>query len=322
MLDGSRVEAVEALGAGALHHARREARATGRDLALRAPSRILLSRLAAFPVPESIAVPAREREPWAQALGGRAWALAGALADGAAFGWEMLRGIALLLLRRERAWPGATLRQMHELGTTALPVVALLTTLIGLTLALLMGQQLSQFGASVHLATLMGVSFVREIGPLLSAVILAGRSGSAIAAELATMAVQEEIDALEVMGARTSAFLAAPRALALAATLPVLSLAACACGILAGLAVAVVQLDLDARTYAQFLSDAVTPSDLAMSMVKSAVFALVLAFVACRTGLSTRGGSDAVGRAATRAVVLGIFWTIVVDCLFSLALYL
>jgi phospholipid/cholesterol/gamma-HCH transport system permease protein len=185
-----------------------------------------------------------------------------------------------------------------------------------------MGVQLQIYGASVHLATLMGVSFVREVGPLLTAVILAGRSGSAIAAELASMAVNQEVDALRTMRANGAAFLVAPRLLAMVVSLPFLSLFASASGILAGLVVAVLQLDIAPATYFQMLVRAVHVKDIVITLAKSAVFAAIIVFIACRTGLSTRGGSDAVGRATTRTVVMGIFWTVIADCLFSLALYL
>ena len=323
VLSGNDVVEVDTLAAGALHLARRNAEEGGRRLALRAPSETLLRRLEAID-------PGKRPEPFGgpsqgalfERLGRWAWREARHFLEGARFAAGLLGGASDMLLRRERSWPGATWRQLHELGTTALPVVLLLTGLIGLTLALLMGQQLEQYGASVHLATLMGVSFVREVGPLLTAVILAGRSGSAIAAELASMTVQEEVDALRSMGARESVFLVAPRLLALCMSLPFLALFASACGILAGLGVAVFKLGLSPDTYVQMLSDVVDPGDIGVLLWKSAVFAAIIAFLSCRIGLSTRGGSDAVGRATTRTVVSGIFWTIIADCIFALVLYL
>lgn len=323
VLAGGRVEDVDVLAAGALHLARRNSAVRGKRLALRAPSEVLVARLAALdpgemPTDDAVRAP----EPFLERIGHAAWRSARHAAQGFAFAVEMFAGVADLLLRRERTWPGSTWRQLYDLGATALPVVLLLTGLIGFTLALLMGQQLEQYGASIHLATLMGVSFVREVGPLLTAVILAGRSGSAIAAELASMTVQEEIDALRTMGARESVFLVAPRLLALCVSLPFLALFASACGILSGLLVAVFRLGLSPDTYFQILSEAIEPKDIWTTFLKSAVFAAIIAFLACRIGLSTRGGSDAVGRSTTRTVVSGIFWTIIADCIFALVLYL
>lgn len=322
-LVGRDVREVDLLAAGSLHHARRVALESGRRLALRAPSDLLLARLAALD-PGSIppARPLGPRPPWTERWGARAWKTGHDFAKGARFAGDMLGGVAALLSKRDRSWPGATWRQLHELGTTALPVVLLLTGLIGLTLALLMGQQLAAYGASIHLATLMGVSFVREVGPLLTAVILAGRSGSAITAELASMKVLEEVDALDTLGARQASFLIAPRLLALVLSLPFLALFASACGIAAGLFIAVFRLGLDPLTYFQVLSEAIEPKDIFYTLLKSAVFAFVIAFLACRIGLATRGGSDAVGRATTKTVVAGIFWTVIVDCVFALVLYL
>jgi len=323
VLSGSDVEEVEVLAAGALQHARRVALAHGRSIALRAPSDTLLGRLAAHdPGPLPAAPDPGPRMPWPERLGSAVWLQGQKLSKGFAFATDMALGVGALVSGRDRTWPGATWRQLHELGTTALPVVLLLTGLIGLTLALLMGQQLAQYGASIHLATLMGVAFVREVGPLLTAVILAGRSGSAITAELASMKVQEEVDALRTMGAREATFLVAPRLLALVFSLPFLALFASLCGILAGLLIATLRLGISASTYFQVLSEAVEPKDIFFTILKSVVFAGIIAFLACRIGLATRGGSDAVGRATTKTVVAGIFWTVIADCLFALALYL
>lgn len=322
VLAGSAVEEVDALSAGALHHARKTALEHGHALALRAPSDTLLKRLAAHDPSTAAAAPSKPSVPLLERLGAWAWDAWSDLSDAWTFGVTMALGVWSLVMGRERSWPGATWRQLYELGATALGVVVLLTGLIGFTLALLMGAQLQMYGASVHLATLMGVSFVREVGPLLTAVILAGRSGSAIAAELASMAVNQEVDALRTMRANEAAFLVAPRLLAMVVSLPFLSLFASASGILAGLVVAVLQLDIAPATYFQMLVRAVAIKDIVVTLAKSAVFAAIIVFIACRTGLSTRGGSDAVGRATTRTVVMGIFWTVIADCLFSLALYL
>ena len=322
VLSGSAVEDVDALSAGALHHARKTALEHGHSLALRAPSEMLVRRLAAHDPGTAAAPPSKPAIPQLEQLGAWALGFTNDLRDAWTFGVAMALGLAALVTGRERSWPGATWRQLYELGATALPVVMLLTGLIGFTLALLMGAQLQMYGASIHLATLMGVSFVREVGPLLTAVILAGRSGSAIAAELASMSVNQEVDALSTMRANDAAFLVAPRLLAMVISLPFLSIFASASGILAGMIVGVLQLDLAPATYFQILVNAVHIKDVLVTLAKSAVFAAIIVFIACRTGLSTRGGSDAVGRATTHTVVSGIFWTVVADCIFSLALYL
>ena len=282
-----------------------------------------MKRLAALdPGPDAAPAATPPATSFLEGLGQATWNWWQNLTKEWAFGVAMVLGVWGLVTRRERSWPGATWRQLYDLGATSLPVVLLLTGLIGLTLALLMGQQLEIYGASIHLATLMGVSFVREVGPLLTAVILAGRSGSAITAELASMAVQEEVDALQTLGAREATFLVAPRLLALAISLPFLALFASAAGILAGLVVAVFQLDLSPSIYFLMLMQAVRVQDIANTFLKSIVFAFIIAFIACRNGLATRGGSDAVGRATTATVVSGIFWTVIADCIFALVLYL
>ncbi len=323
LLVADRVESVDSLAVGCLHAARRASLASGRRLALRAPTALLLRRIEALdPGLDAPVLPPTPRRPLFEEVGAGGFRGFRKMLDGIWFGVEMVLGLADLARGRARTWPGATWRQLHELGTTALPVVLLLTGLIGLTLALLMGQQLAQYGASIHLATLMGVAFVREVGPLLTAVIMAGRSGSAITAELASMKVQEEVDALRTLGARESVFLVAPRLLAMMLSMPFLALFASVCGILAGLAIAVVQLGIAPATYFQILSEAVAVQDIFWVFAKSAVFGFIIVFLACRIGLAVHGGSDAVGRATTRTVVSGIFWTIIADCAFALVLYL
>lgn len=323
VLAGKDVEVVDLLAVGAIHHARRLSEQHGRKLSLSAPSQELLDRLAALdPGPVSAQEASPAQAPFLERVGSATWEVLRRWLGAARFASTMVRGILQLLSGKQRTWPRATWRQLHELGTSALPVVLLLTGLIGLTLALLMGQQLAQYGASIHLATLMGVAFIREVGPLLTAVILAGRSGSAITAELASMKVQEEVDALRTMGADEAAFLVAPRLLALVFSMPILALFASICGILAGLVIAVFQLGLSTDTYFQVLLEAVEAKDIFFLWLKSAVFAAIIAFLACRIGLATRGGSDAVGRATTKTVVAGIFWTVIADCIFALVLYL
>ena len=229
VLSGSKVEEVDVLSAGTLHHLRRLSRDNGHKIVLRAPSQVLLDRLAALdPGPDAPPPAAIAPRPALERLGKTGWDVVAHVSEAWAFGVAMVLGTWSLVSRREHSWPGATVRQIYELGASGLPVVVLLTGLIGLTLALLMGQQLAIYGESIHLATFMGISFVREVGPMLTAVIIDGRSGSAITAELASMSVQQEVDALRTLGARDASFLVAPRMLALLVAMPFLSLFASA----------------------------------------------------------------------------------------------
>jgi phospholipid/cholesterol/gamma-HCH transport system permease protein len=211
--------------------------------------------------------------------------------------------------------------QMTRLGSAGLPIVLLLSSLIGFTLALQSGIQLQKFGASVFLASGMGISMVTEIGPVMTAVILAGRSGSSVTAEIATMVVQEEVDALHSMAANPIHFLVLPRFWAMSITMPLLTVCSAVSGIFAGLVVGFFFFRLAPSAYLNELKGAVTINYLGQALVKSLTFAWIIALVAITKGLAVRGGADAVGRATTSCVVTCISAIIVADAIFSFIFY-
>ncbi len=216
---------------------------------------------------------------------------------------------------------GEMVRQTIMLGSRAFGIVALLASLIGLTLALLSAHQLRQFGANIYAANLVAVAMVREMGPLVTAVIVAGRSGSAIAAEIATMQVTEEIDALEAMGFSPIRFLVVPKLYAVTFTQPLLTFVAVAFGILGGMVIASTALGIPTPAFIHQAIEAVRAKDILSGLLKSVVFGWIILMVAAHAGLSTRGGAEAVGLSTTRSVVMSIFTVIIADCIFSLALY-
>jgi len=217
---------------------------------------------------------------------------------------------------------GETVVQMIRLGSTAMPIVLLLSTLIGFTLALQSGLQLEKYGAAIFLADGIGISMITEIGPLMTAVILAGRSGSAITAELATMTVQEEIAALRSMAANPLHFLVLPRFWALTITQPLLTVASALSGIMSGLVVALLFFNIAPQAFLNQLQGGIEIRYVWQMLVKAVTFAWLIVFIATVKGLGVRGGADAVGRATTACVVTCIFAIVLADALFSFVFYL
>lgn len=223
--------------------------------------------------------------------------------------------------RRKTLIPEDTLIQMVRLGSSALPIVVLLSGLIGFTLALQSGIQLSKFGASIFLASGIGISMVTEIGPVMTAVILAGRSGSAITAEIATMTVQEEVGALQSMAINPIHYLVLPRFWAMSLTLPLLTVCSAVAGIFAGLVVGFLFFRLSPASFLNELRNSVTINFVGQALVKALTFAWIITLVAIRKGLSVRGGADAVGTSTTSCVVTCIAAIIVADAIFSFIFY-
>jgi phospholipid/cholesterol/gamma-HCH transport system permease protein len=204
-------------------------------------------------------------------------------------------------------------------GFDALPIVGLLSFLLGVVVAYQGAAQLRQYGANIFVADLVGVSMLREFAPLITAILIAGRSGSAYAAQIGTMAVTEEIDALRTLGIAPLELLVLPKVIALVIALPLLTVFADVMGVIGGMLMAQVQLDVG---YVEFLDrfvKAVSPTTFLVGVGKAPVFAVIVAVVGCFQGFRTRGGADSVGRQTTRAVVQSMFLVIVADALFSIA---
>jgi phospholipid/cholesterol/gamma-HCH transport system permease protein len=210
---------------------------------------------------------------------------------------------------------------VRRAGLDGLPIVALLSFLLGLIIAFMSSLQLKQFGANLYVASLVGFGMVRELGPIMTAIIIAGRSGSAFAAEIGTMMVNEEVDALVTMGFNPTRFLALPKVLAAMAVVPLLTLYSDLFGILGGMVVGVLGFDLTVYTYVQQTIKSISIFDVVSSMVKAVIFAVLIAGIGCQRGFCVRGGAEAVGKYTTSAVVAGLFLIIVADSLFAIILY-
>ncbi len=207
---------------------------------------------------------------------------------------------------------------MKRAGVEGLPIVGLINFLLGLIIAFMSSLQLKQFGANIYVAQLVGVAMVTELGPIMTAIIVAGRSGSAFAAEIGTMKVNEEVDALVSMGFDPIRFLAIPKVLAAMLVVPVLTLYADFFGIAGGLIVGVLGLDLTVYTYIQETLKVISITDIIKSLIKSVIFAVLISGIGCQRGFQVRGGAEAVGASTTSAVVAAIFLIIVMDSAFAI----
>lgn len=206
---------------------------------------------------------------------------------------------------------------MERTGADAVPIVVLINFLVGLVMAFQASVQLKRFGAQILVADLIGISVTRELGPLMTAIVVCGRSGAAFAAELGSMKVNEEVDALRTMGLGPMRYLVVPRLLAMVLVMPLLSLFADAMGLLGGLVVAVTSLELTATAYWNEIQKAVKAWDVTSGLLKSVLFAAAITLIACQQGLATEGGAEGVGRRTTSAVVTTLFALIVIDALFT-----
>jgi phospholipid/cholesterol/gamma-HCH transport system permease protein len=235
-----------------------------------------------------------------------------------AFLGESALSIVRLLTGRARFRRVDLWLTVQECGANALPIVSLISVLVGMILAFVGAVQLRQFGAGIYVADLVGLAMAREMGAMMAAIIMAGRTGAAFAAQIGTMRVNEEIDALTTSGFSPQDFLVLPRMLALAAMMPLLCIYADLLGIIGGAAVGVVMLDLSPALYWDQTVGAVSLTDLGVGIVKSVVFGVLVAVSGCLRGLQCGTSSSAVGLAATSAVVTGIVAIIVSDAFFTL----
>lgn len=222
--------------------------------------------------------------------------------------------------RRGIKW-GRTLEQMALIGARGTPIVVFISFLVGVVLALNGAIQLRQFGAAIYIANLVAISMAREMAPLVTAVIVAGRSGSAIAAEIGTMVVSEEIDAMRTMALNPVRYLVVPRIVALVCVMPLLTVLSNAAGILGGYLIGVFALGLPGPGYITQTAQALFIEDVLSGLVKSVVFALIIGFVGVYRGFAVRGGSAGVGLATTSSVVTSIFLCIVATAVITAILY-
>jgi phospholipid/cholesterol/gamma-HCH transport system permease protein len=210
---------------------------------------------------------------------------------------------------------------MKRAGADGLPIVALISLLLGLIMAFMSSLQLKQFGANIYVANLVTIAMVRELGPIMTAILVAGRSGSAFAAEIGTMIVNDEVNALVTMGFDPTRFLAVPKVIAAMIVVPILTVYSDLFAILGGLIVGVTGLDLTFYTYIQQTKASISIFDFVTSLIKSVVFAVLISGIGCQRGFQVKGGAEGVGMSTTSAVVSAIFLIILFDSAFAIMLY-
>ena len=232
------------------------------------------------------------------------------------FGDLIIKFLSIIIFPLQVRWKDFPYHFIRA-GAAALPIVILIIFLIGLITGYQGAVQLKQFGADIYIANLIGISITRELAPLMTAILVAGRSGSAFAAEIGTMKVSEEIDALRSMGFNITNFLVMPRVLGVLLAMPILTIIADIAGVLGGLIAAISILDVTISGYLNQLQIAVGISDILTGIIKSLIFGFGIAAVGCFRGMQVRGGAESVGKFTTASVVTGIFLIILFDSIFT-----
>lgn len=215
----------------------------------------------------------------------------------------------------------SVLRHMVIVGFDSIPIVFFICVLVGGIMAMQSAYQLENFGAVRYVPPFVGVAMTRELGPLIAAVIMAGRSGSAFTAEIGTMVVAEEVDALETMALNPIKFLVAPKFIAMLVMQPCLTMIADLVGIFGGFLVSTFSLGMNSNLYYLYTINYLVMKDIMTGLAKSAVFGIIIALVGCYYGFTVKGGAEGVGRATTSSVVRSIILIIVADCIFTALFY-
>lgn len=314
-IDLTEVEHVDGAAMALLVHLRATLirRGVGAELAGARPQVHVMVELYAGADEPAVRPRAARAESGLAAIGRRTLEVGGELRGALGFVGELVRASVGLVRRPSTGNWRALMPMMVRTGTEAVPIILLINFLVGFVLAYQASGQLAQFGANIYVANLVGVSMARAMGPLMTAVIVCGRSGAAFAAELGTMQVSEELDALRTLGLGPMRYLVVPRVLALVVVVPILTLLGMAAGIVGGMLVAASQLDVPMPAYVTQLQLALTPWDVWTGLLKSVAFALAIAIIACQQGFATTGGAQGVGRRTTSSVVIILFSLILLD---------
>jgi phospholipid/cholesterol/gamma-HCH transport system permease protein len=287
-------------------------------LELLGPQAAVLDRVAQF----TRELPARRRRSWRErylALGAAVLDRLHALAEFVRLAGQLaLNTLRLARAPREGPWRDLS-GHLYHIGATALPITALVGFLIGVVLAYLTAKQLRQFGADAYIVNILGVALIRELGPMLAAILVAGRSGSSITAQIGVMRVTDELDAMSVMGISHSFRLVLPRAMALALAMPLISIWTTFCALAGGMLASDIALDITPTFFLRALPEAVQIGNLLLATSKSVFFGLLIALIGCYYGLAVQPNTQSLGEGTTASVVTSITVVILVDALFAIA---
>ena len=278
--------------------------------------RSMLDRVAKFSVPPP---PSSRLSAWQVFLGigASVWLVLEHLRDGTRLLGQLLLD-ALKLVRAPAKGPWRDVSgNLYRIGATAMPITALLGFLIGVVLAYLMSLQLRQFGADAFIVNILGLSLIRELGPVLAAILVAGRSGSAITAQIGVMRVTEELDAMRVLGIAEGFRLVLPRAIALAVAMPLLTVWTTMAALSGGMLAADLVMGVTPAYFFEALPRAVQVSNLVLALGKSVVFGLLIAVIGCHYGLRVKPNTESLGRGTTASVVTSTTMVILADALFA-----
>jgi phospholipid/cholesterol/gamma-HCH transport system permease protein len=316
VLDLADVGRVDSAGVAVIELARRTLERSGKQLQLDNIGENQRAALELSPAGRTRPAPQRD-ETWLEAIGERMEHIGRSARELAALAADVIRQIGLIVTRQRKLPAGSVGQHVLSMGADGVFIVGLLSFLLGVTTAFQGAMQLTKFGAGVFVADMVGWSMIREMAPLMAAIVLAGRTGAAIAAELGAMRVGQEIDALTAMGVSPVRYLVVPRIAALTFALPALTLIAMFIGICGGMIVAALLLDMPALTFWTRIIARVHMSDFLQGFLKSFVFAWIIGLAGSHLGMRASGDASSVGSATTRTVVACIFMIIVVDAVFA-----
>jgi phospholipid/cholesterol/gamma-HCH transport system permease protein len=318
-IDASGLAAMDTAGAWLLRRAVRGFETAGRRVSLqglRAEHQALLDMVASSDVDAALEA-SSAREPLLARIGRAAWQSGSQALEMLSFVGEIAIVSSRSVTRPARIRWRPILHNIRTAGFDALPIAGLLVFLMGIVIAYQGAEQLRRYGANIFIADLVGLAMLRELSPLLTAIIVAGRSGSAYAAQIGTMKVTEEVDALRTVGIMPIELLVIPKIVALAIALPLLTVYADVIGVAGGMLMAKAELGVDARDFLDRLQHALRLSDYLVGLFKAPIFAGIIAVVGCFQGFQVSGDAESVGRRTTVSVVQAIFLVIVADALFS-----
>jgi phospholipid/cholesterol/gamma-HCH transport system permease protein len=319
VVDGSGITVLDTSGAWLLHRTVRQRAKYGcvvRVQGLRTEFATVLQLLAAREIP--LETPIVQPPPWLARVGRRAWSVVAGTHGYLAFVGESALALLGALRHPRRLRWRPILHNVQTAGVEALPITGLLSFLMGIVIAYQGADQLQRLGANIFVVDLVALAMLRELSPLLTAIIIAGRSGSAYTAQIGTMKVTEEIDALRTIGVGAQDLLVLPKVVALVIVMPLLTVYTDVTGVLGGMVMASMQLDVGFDLFVDRLEEAIQPSSYWTGLAKAPVFAMIIALVGCFRGFQVSGSAESVGAQTTLSVVQSIFLVIITDALFSI----